>query len=100
MQRTIITHDPVTAMARVRFEHDGVSLEQVYNLKMVEPGSLRTFTDFGIEFSEEYQLIALDRLTAQIQQQIEEGMITAMPVPEQPTYEAPSEPEAPVEASE
>ena len=103
MERTIISHDVASAKARVRFEHNGVKVEDDVDLKLVVPGSMRIFGEMGIEFTEEYQLRALDKLTDNVQRQIEDGVITNPPEPQTPAYEeAPAsvEPEAPAAAEE
>ena len=91
MERTVISHDTTTGKAEVKFEHNGVTLQQEFNLKLVVPGSVRIFDEMEIEFTESYQLKALDKLTDMVQKQIEEGVITNPPPVEQPEYTAPPE---------
>ncbi len=79
MERALLFHDVETGLARVRFEHNGVTLEQNYNLKLVVPGSVNIFNEMGIEFDEEHQLKALDKLTEYIEFQIEDGTIKNPP---------------------
>lgn len=93
MERTIISHNTTTGIARIRFEHQGVTLEQNFSLKDVIPSSRYVFSQMGIEIDETYQLKALDALEASITLQIEEGVITNPPEPETPPAEEP-EPES------
>lgn len=73
MNVEVIEHNVQTGMAKVRFEYQGVVHEDSYNLKMVIPGSERIFNELGQEFTEEFQLKALDRLTGWIKNDIEAG---------------------------
>jgi hypothetical protein len=81
MERTIITHDEETAIAVVRFEHNGVTVEETFNLDMVIPGAKKVFEDFGLAFDKAAQLRALDQLTTRIQTMIENGAIQNRPTP-------------------
>lgn len=99
MERTIISHDVNTCMARIRFEHNGVTREDEFDLRMVDPGSQIVLARYRIAFegNQEVQEAAIDILTANIQTQIELGYIQNPPAPTQPE-EQPVEPEqAPVE---
>jgi len=89
MERTIISHDVDTAKIRVKFEHNGVTLEDDYDLKKVVPSSQYVFEQMGLPFDETVQLKALDTLTQVIQAQIEEGVIVNAPVEKPVVYEAP-----------
>lgn len=94
MERTIVSHAIETGIARIRFEHDGVTLEQTYNLWDVIPGTRYIFNAMGItELTEEMQLSAIDTLTASVQRGIEDGIIVNPPVAEVPEYVAPPETE-------
>ena len=93
MIRTVLNHNTTTGMALVRFEHNGVTVEQNYSLMDVVPSSRYTFNAMGIAFDESYQLKALDALEAMIQTGIEEGVITNPPEPETAPVEEP-EPES------
>ena len=92
MITTIISHDLETATARIRFEHQDVTLEDNYNLRFVIPGTDYIFAQMGIDFLEEYQVKAIEKLEASIQAQIENGSITMPPVAEAPEYSPPPEP--------
>lgn len=92
MEITILTHDTATGKARIRFEHNGITVEDNFSLIDVVPGSRYVFQTMGLEFDESYQQLAIARLEAMIQSQIEEGVITNPPEPVE--YVAPeSEPE-------
>lgn len=79
MKRTIISHDPATAIATIRFEHKDVTYEDTFNLKMVIPGADRVFADMGLPFDEDAQNRVIDKLTEKVQMGIEDGAIMASP---------------------
>lgn len=89
MKRTIISHDVDTGVAEVTFEHGGITLTETLDLKKVVPGSEYIFSQMEIDFDETYQLKALDKLTARVQEQIDNGTLTVPKTPETPKYEAP-----------
>jgi len=93
VETTIISHDTTTGNARIRFEHNGVTVEQDFSLIDVVPGSRYVFSAMGLTFDESYQQLAITKLETMIQNQIEEGVITNPPEPEIPEYTAPPEPE-------
>lgn len=78
MITTIISHNVSTAKARIKFEHNGVVLENDFTLKDVIPGTKYIFEMMEIEFDEGYQLKAIEKLGESIQRQIEEGYIVNM----------------------
>lgn len=84
METTIINHDTETALARIRFEHNDITLEQDFDLKAVIPGTVFVFQSMGLEFDEEAQGRVIERLTAMIQQGIEEGAIQNPPPADEP----------------
>lgn len=84
MERTIISHDTETGVARIRFEHNGVKVENDFNLIDVIPGTRMVFQSMGLEFDEETQERVIERLTAMIQQGIEEGAILNPPPDDEP----------------
>ncbi len=89
MIRTVISHDATTGKARIKFEHNGVTVEQDYNLIDVIPSTRYVFAAMGLEFDESYQALAMDRLEATIQNQIEEGAIQNPPEPQAAAYSPP-----------
>jgi len=87
MIRTIVSHDTTTGKARVRFEHNGVTVEDNFDLIAVVPGTKFIFAAMEIDFTEQHQETALQRLEESIQRQIEEGVIVSPPAPQQPQEE-------------
>lgn len=75
MERTIISHNLETGKARIRFVHNEIEVEQDYDLLMVVPGSAWVLAEMQIPFDEEMQMKAMDKLTASITNQIEDGTI-------------------------
>ncbi|GFE77731.1 hypothetical protein [Novosphingobium sp. TCA1] len=92
MIRTIISHDIDAGTARIRFEHNGVTVEDDYVLINVVPSTKYVFEQMGLVFDESYQQLAIERLTTSIEGQIESGGIKNAPPVEAPLYEAPPEP--------
>lgn len=92
MERTIISHDTKTALARIKFEHNGVTYEDDFNLKYVIPGSESILNEMGIEFTKKLQLTTIDKLTDKITKAIDEGIITNPPVTKTSEYTPPEEP--------
>lgn len=84
MERTIINHDIETGVARIRFEHNGIKVENDFRLIDVVPGTRLVFESMGLAFDEEAQGRVIDRLTSMIQQGIEEGAILNPPPDDEP----------------
>lgn len=97
MIRTIISHDTDQGIARIRFEHNGVTVEDTYVLINVVPSTKYVFEQMGLVFDETYQALAIERLTTSIESQIDSGGIQNPPPVEAPLYEAPPEPTEPEE---
>ena len=79
MQVEVIERDVRLATATLRFTHNGVTVTQAYNLKFVVPGTETVFAAYGVEFNEAMQQTVIDRLTAQVQQEIEQGILHNAP---------------------
>lgn len=73
MKVTVFYHDIKTSEAVIRFEHKGVTHEDVYTLRKVVPGVELAFDSMGIEFGEEHQLKVIEKLTLNIQSMIDSG---------------------------
>lgn len=97
MIRTILSHDTDKGIARIRFEHAGVTVEDTYVLINVVPSTKYVFEQMGLVFDESYQALAIERLTTSIESQIDSGGIQNPPAVEVPVYEAPPEPTEPEE---
>lgn len=101
MIRTILSHDIDAGTARIRFEHQGVTLEDTYQLIQIIPGTSYVLAAMNLPFTEEAQLAAMNYLEASVTRGIEAGMIVNKPeayVPPTPEPEEPSdEPELPLE---
>lgn len=93
MERTIISHNVETATARMRFEHNGVTTEQDFNLWDVVPGTRYVFAQMNLDMDEATQLQAMERVEAMILKGIEDGVIVNAPEPEVHEYVAPTGPE-------
>jgi hypothetical protein len=75
MQVTILERDIQAGTARIRFSHNGVTHTNSYDLRMVVPGTALVFAQYGVAFDEAKQQLVIDKLTAQIEREIEAGMI-------------------------
>jgi hypothetical protein len=73
MQVEVLSHDPNTYIAKLRFTHNGVVVEDTYNLLLVEPTMKRTLEITGVSFTPEMQQTVIDKLTGWIQDAIEAG---------------------------
>lgn len=73
MQVETLSHDPETHIAKLRFTHNGVVVEDTYNLLLVEPTMKRTLEITGVSFTLEMQQTVIDKLTGWIQDAIDSG---------------------------
>ncbi|MEV4934731.1 hypothetical protein [Sphingobium sp. LSP13-1-1.1] len=95
MIRTILSHDLEAGTAHIRFEHEGITIEDTYNLIHLVPGTEYVMASMGLSFDEFYQNKAIDYLEARLLDQIESGAILPPPPSADPEYVAPTEPEEP-----
>lgn len=72
----VLSHNTETFMAEIRFTHNGVVVQDTYNLLFVEPTMKATLERVGQPFSLQMQQETIDRLTAWIQRNIERGGLT------------------------
>lgn len=75
MQVTILEHDKTKGTAKIKFEHNNVVHIQNYDLKYVVPGTDLVLKAYGLEFTEQMQQQVIDKLTVQVQRDIEAGII-------------------------
>jgi len=75
MQVEILERDAVAGTAKIRFTHGGVTHTQSYDLKLVVPGTALTLETYGLQFTEAMQQTVIEKLTAQIQREIDAGII-------------------------
>lgn len=100
MIRTILSHDIEAGVARIRFEHNGVTHEETYKLIQVIPGNAYSLAAMGLSYTEEMQLGTINYLEASMIRSIEAGMTVNPPpafVPEPEVEEPSDEPELPLE---
>ena len=95
MIRTILHHDIETAQVVIRFEHEGVTYTDAFDLKLVLPGTMHTLGQLELPFDEGLQLKVIDRLTKNIQIGIEAGTIKNPPASQTPPADVPSAMEEP-----
>lgn len=101
MKTTIISHDKEKAVATIKFEHNDVTFEDTFDLKMIIPGSAHILNEMGIDFTEDHQTKVIEKLTAKVQSNIESGIITnAPPPPPVDEYVAPPPPPPPTVTEE
>jgi hypothetical protein len=75
MELEILTHDKVNGKAHLRFSHNGIVHTDNYDLKLVIPGTDRVLREYDLAFTEEMQQQVIDKLTAQVQKAIEDGIL-------------------------
>jgi hypothetical protein len=75
MQTEILSHDTETYMAEIRFTHNGVTVQDKYNLLLVEPSMKRALETLDSAFTPEMQQTAITKLAGWIQDSIEAGGI-------------------------
>ena len=75
MQVDILRHDVVEGTARIRFQHRGVTHTQDYDLLLVVPGTKKALDEHGQTFTLEMQNTVIEKLTAQVEREIEEGIL-------------------------
>lgn len=75
----VISHDKAEGTALIKFSHNDVVFTQQYDLKMVIPGTVHVLAGYGMEFTEAMQQTVIDRLIAQVQRDIEAGVIQNRP---------------------
>lgn len=79
MQVEILERDVAAGTAKLRFSHNGVTHTSNYDLQLVIPGTARIFEQYGVAFDEAKQQLVIDKLTAQIEREIEAGIIQNHP---------------------
>ncbi len=75
MQITILEHNLNTGLAKIKFEHNNVTHVENYDLKLVVPGTSMVLKAYGLDFTEEMQQRVIDKLTMQVQNEIETGIL-------------------------
>lgn len=73
MQVEILSHDKVAAKARIRFLHEGVVVEDSYDLLLVIPDMKATLARTGQEFDEQKQQDVIRELTNWMQRSVDRG---------------------------
>jgi hypothetical protein len=75
MNLEILERDIQAGTAKLRFSHNGVTHTSSYNLKMIVPGTERIFAEYGMEFDAAMQQKVIEKLTALVQREIEDGIL-------------------------
>lgn len=75
MQTEVLEHDTAAGIAKIRFSHNGITHTQKYDLGLVVPGTRSSLAEKGLEFTPELQNSVIEKLTAQVQREIEAGII-------------------------
>jgi len=69
----VLSHDVDTAIARIKFTHNDVVVENEYNLLLVEPSMKRTLELTNGVFTADLQQSVIGMLTNWVQRNIERG---------------------------
>ena len=75
MQVEILERNIEAGTVKMRFSHNGITHTQSYDLKLVVPGTDRVLAEYGMAFDEIMQQKVIDKMTAQVQRDIEAGII-------------------------
>jgi hypothetical protein len=71
----ILSHDTETFKAEIKFTHNGVVVQDKYDLLLVEPTMKKTLESAGLAFTFEMQQAVIEKLTGWIQNGINAGGI-------------------------
>jgi hypothetical protein len=75
MQVDIIERNVQAGTIKIRFSHNDVVRTETYDLKLVVPGTDRILAEYGMAFDEAMQQKVIDKITAQVQREIEAGIL-------------------------
>jgi hypothetical protein len=75
MYTEVLEHDIQSGIAKIRFSHNRVTHTQTYDLGLVVPGTRRALAEAGSELTPEIQDRVIEKLSAQVQRDIEAGII-------------------------
>lgn len=75
MNLEILERDIQAGTAKLRFTHNGITHTDSYDLAMIVPGTKQVFAQYNVAFDEAKQQTVIDKITAQIQRDIEAGII-------------------------
>lgn len=75
MQVTVLEHNVGAGTAKIKFEHSGVTHTASYDLGLVIPGMRIELAQQGLEFTENMQQDIMDRLAAQVEREIDAGIL-------------------------
>jgi hypothetical protein len=75
MQVEILERNIEAGTIKMRFSHNDVVRAETYDLKLVVPGTDRILAEYGMAFDETMQQKVIDKITAQVQREIEAGII-------------------------
>lgn len=81
MQIDVLSHDTETYVARIRFTHKDVVVEDTYNLLLVEPTMKSALALAQTAFSVDMQNKVINTLAGWIESSIENGGLSNMPSP-------------------
>lgn len=73
MNIEVLSHDTETFMAELRFTHNGVVVQNTYNLLLVEPAMKRALDMLDQTFTPEMQQTVISKLANWIKDSIEAG---------------------------
>jgi hypothetical protein len=71
----ILEHDIENGTATLQFQHNNVTHKQTYDLGAVVPGLRKTLEQQGQQFTLEKQMEVIQRVTTQVQREIEQGIL-------------------------
>jgi hypothetical protein len=88
MDVEVISHDVANAKAEIKFIHNGVTHQEIYDLDMVIPSTKQVFASLGMEFDSAAQAKAIEHQTEVVKRLIEAGYLKnklplVEPIPEE-----------------
>jgi hypothetical protein len=75
MNLEILEQNIQAGTAKLRFSHNDVTYTQSYDLKLFVPGTERVLAEYGIAFDETMQQRVIQKVTEQVQREIEAGIL-------------------------
>jgi len=75
MEIEVLERDVTAGTARLRFTHNGVTHTDYYDLKLVVPGTDQVLAAQGLAFDDAMQQTVITKVAAQVQREIESGIL-------------------------
>ena len=87
MNVEILSHNVETYIAEIKFTHNGITVQDTYNLLLVEPTMKKSLEMTSLSFTPEMQQAVIVKLTGWVEDAIEAGGVRS-PDEDAPTLPA------------